>query len=309
MSTSMMKSNVSVNNSHLTCEVNGIVLASLQTDISLLEDSLLEGILFGKRSLLTEEKVSDSQVSRQISKGNVRIWSFIVTGNSGYSFYDFKGNIDTNKLQELEKKYKKEVVGWWVTKPQGANIMHPSLREFTVQKNLSEYISRKDGWSFISPIFATFQSHMEDSNRTPIHHFKYKFYHSVDSSKKISNNNDDNKCTSSYYDFQPILIKIITGEINSREEYENYTTRSTLPSCPELYDQIEKHFNANVSNCVSNTSINSYQKSETEKMIQRLLNDLNLMCNQSINEKDERELFQLLDEIQHIKNGPKEEVF
>ena len=55
--------------------------------------------LFGKRSLLTEEKVSDSQVSKQISKGNVRIWSFIVTGNSGYSFYDFKGNIDTNKLQ------------------------------------------------------------------------------------------------------------------------------------------------------------------------------------------------------------------
>ena len=148
---------------------------------------------------------------------------------------------------------------------------------------------------------------MEGSNRTPIHHFKYKFYHSVDSSKKISNNNNY-KCTSSY-DFQPILIKIITGEINSREEYEKYTTTSTLSSCPELYDQIEKHFNANGSNVVSNTSIDSYQKSESEKMIQRLLNDLYLMCNQSINEKDERELFQLLDEIQHIKNGPKEEAF
>ena len=86
MSITTMNSNASVNNSHLTCEVNGIVLASLQTDISLLEDSLLEGILFGKRSLLTEEKVSDSQLSKQISKTNVRIWSFIVTGNSGYSF-------------------------------------------------------------------------------------------------------------------------------------------------------------------------------------------------------------------------------
>ena len=33
------------------------------------------------------------------------------------------------------------------------------------------------------------------------------------------------------------------------------------------------------------------------------------MCNDNINENDEKELFQLLDEIQHIKNGPIEETF
>ena len=53
---------------------------------------------------------------------------------------------------------------------------------------------------------------------------------------------------------------------------------------------METHFN------VKNNS-----KTETEIIIERLLNDLNVMCNDNINENDEKELFQLLDEIQHIK--------
>ena len=61
---------------------------------------------------------------------------------------------------------------------------------------------------------------------------------------------------------------------------------------------METHFN------VKNNS-----KTETEIIIERLLNDLNVMCNDNINENDEKELFQLLDEIQHIKNGPIEETF
>ena len=98
---------------------------------------------------------------------------------------------------------------------------------------------------------------------------------------------------------QPILIKIITSEINTKEEYTKYTTSSTLSSCStELYEQMETHFN------VKNNS-----KTETEIIIERLLNDLNVMCNDNINENDEKELFQLLDEIQHIKNGPIEETF
>ena len=293
-----INTHVLADNKHLKCELSGIVLASLQTDITL-EDSLLEGLFFGKRTLNMENKVSDSQVAKQISKKNIRIWNYIVTGNSGYSFYDLKGNIDVNKLNELEQKYNKNIVGWFTTRPQGDgsnnnnNIMQPSLREFTVQNNLSKYIIEKKEEtnntngsnhlnSYVPSIFAMFQSYMETGSNTPMHHFKYKFHHSLPQTQ-----------------IQPILIKIITSEINTKEEYTKYTTSSTLSSCStELYEQMETHFN------VKNNS-----KTETEIIIERLLNDLNVMCNDNINENDEKELFQLLDEIQHIKNGPIEETF
>ena len=83
-------------------EMSGIVLASIQMDLTI-EEGFVEGLLFGKHKTQTISAPSDSESNKQVAKSSTRIWSYVITGNSGYSFYNLKGQIDENRLGELEK--------------------------------------------------------------------------------------------------------------------------------------------------------------------------------------------------------------
>ena len=258
-------------------EMSGIVLASIQMDFTL-EEGFVEGLLFGKHKTQTISAPSDSESNKQVAKSSTRIWSYVITGNSGYSFYNLKGQIDENRLGELENKFNKSIVGWFTTRPYGSP-MQPSIREFRVQDQLSRYVAKVTGIETAPLVFALFRSCVE-SGSTPMHHFKYKFFQSVCP-----------QATSSSSVIKPTLIKIITNEIKSKEEYENYTSTSMLSSCPELYDRIGRHLTPTIE-----------IRSSTENVVDSLLKDMSLMCGENIDENDERDIFRLLEGIKKFNS-------
>ena len=259
--------------------MSGIVLASIQMDFTL-EEGFVEGLLFGKHKTQTISAPSDSESNKQVAKSSTRIWSYVITGNSGYSFYNLKGQIDENRLGELENKFNKSIVGWFTTRPYGSP-MQPSIREFRVQDQLSRYVAKVTGIETAPLVFALFRSCVE-SGSTPMHHFKYKFFQSVCP-----------QATSSSSVIKPTLIKIITNEIKSKEEYENYTSTSMLSSCPELDDRIGRHL----------TPTGGIEiRSSTENVVDNLLKEMSLMCEENINENDERDIFRLLEGIKKFNS-------
>ena len=254
-------------------EMSGIVLASIQMDLTL-EEGFVEGLLLGKHKSRTISAPSDSKSNMRLAKSNIRIWSYVITGNSGYSFYNLKGHMDENRLGELEKKFNKSIVGWFTTRPYGSP-MQPSLREFRVQDQLSRYVAKVTGNETAPLAFALFRSYVE-SGSTPMHHFKYKFFHSVcPQANSISSV------------MKPILIKLLTSEIKSKEEYENYTSVPMLSSCPGLYDRVGRQL----------TSLGGIESQPTiENVVDTLLKDMSLMC-EDIDENDEKDVFRLLEGI------------
>eukprot|EP00944_MAST-04C_sp_MAST-4C-sp1_P015881 g15881.t1 len=258
-------------------ELSGIVLASIQMDLTI-EEGFVEGLLFGKHKNQTISVPSDFESNKQVAKSSIRIWSYVITGNSGYSFYNLKGQMDENRLGELEKKFNKSIVGWFTTRPYGSP-MQPSLREFRVQEQLSRFVAKVTGNDTAPLVFALFRSCVE-SGSTPMHHFKYKFFHSVCP-----------QVTSASSVIKPTLIKIITSEIKSKEEYESYTSTSMLSSCPELYDRIGRHLTPTIE-----------IRSSTENVVDSLLKDMSLMCGENIDENDERDIFRLLEGIKKFNS-------